>query len=63
MEKAVVKQIVEAIEPKYMKILRDRRTNTISRTVAQVLHFLFERWGEIECKDLQEKEEEDRTMT
>ena len=38
-EKAVVKQIVEAIEPKYMKTLRERRTNTISRTVAQVLRF------------------------
>ena len=38
-EKAVVKQSVEAIEPKYMKTLRERRTNTISRTVAQVLRF------------------------
>ena len=58
-----MKQIVEAIDAKYLKSIRDRVTNTITKSLVQILEFLFERYGIVEDDDLRDKEEEMRQFT
>ena len=62
-EKTIVKQIVEVIDPKYLKSIRDRVTNTITKSLVEILDFLFERYGIVEDDDLRDEEEEMRQFT
>ena len=62
-EKTIIKQIVEAIDEKYIKSIRDRVTNTIKISLIQILEFLFDRYGIVEDDDLREKEEQMRQFS
>ena len=42
-EKAITKQIFQAIDKLYLKSLRNRSTNAIRLNVAQILTYLFDR--------------------
>ena len=60
-KKVIVNHIVQAIE-KYTLSLRSRNTNTIYRTVTEILTHLFDRWGIVNNEELQTKESEIREM-
>jgi hypothetical protein len=62
-EKTIIKQIVEVIDEKYIKSIRDRVTNTIKISLIQILEFLFDRYGIVEDDDLREKEEQMRQFS
>ena len=51
-EKALIKQIVKAIEPNYLKALRNTTTNTITQSVNQILTYLFDCYGLVEYDEL-----------
>ena len=51
-----------AIDEIYLKILRNRSTNTIQLNVAQILTYLFDGWGIVNDEELQAKESECREM-
>ena len=57
-EKVLIKLIVGAVEPQYLKELRDNHTDTINNTVAEVLTFLFDRYGAIDSETLDDHEAE-----
>ena len=44
-EKTIIKQIVAAIDAKYLKALRNRLTNSITSNVSQVIRYLKDRYG------------------
>ena len=50
-EKTIVKQILKAIEKKYLKSIRDRVTNTITLSLVEIMEFLFDRYGMVEDDD------------
>jgi hypothetical protein len=62
MEKALIKQIVQAIEPKYLKILRNSTTNAITRNIPDILEYLFSRYGRVDPETLHKKELSVRQM-
>lgn len=55
-EKALIKQLVAAIEPKYLKSLRNDHTNAIDVSISAVLTHLFEKHGVIVADTLDEQE-------
>ena len=61
-QKALIKQIVQAIEPKYLNSLRNRTTNTINISVQDILAHLMTRYGIVEDDTLGEKELQVREM-
>lgn len=61
-EKTLIKQIVAAVEPKYIKSLRNRLTNSITSTVPDVLNHLKERYGLVPPDVLAESEKTVREL-
>ena len=53
-ERALIQQIVLAIEPKFLRALRTSGTNKLNRTIPQVLTHLFETYGDVTPHDLRE---------
>ena len=53
---------MQAVEPTYMKILRDVNTNTITCDIPTILNRLFTNYGLIEDKVLSKTENKIRTM-
>jgi len=62
LQKAVMKQIVNAIYPVYIKTLCDRSTNTIQASLLTVLLYLFTTYRTIEPAVLRERELNVREM-
>ena len=60
--KALIRQIVAAIDPKYLKTLRNDDTNTITRSIPQILTYLFQRYGKVTPDRLNQKEVEVRAF-
>jgi hypothetical protein len=60
--KALIKQIVAAIEPRYLKTLRNTDTHSITQDVPTVLTYLFNRYGKVTPDKLNEKEQEVRAF-
>ena len=56
-EKALVKQVVAALEPQYLKRLRNNTTNAIDIPLHDVLDHLFERYGRVDADTLMDIEE------
>ena len=54
-EKALMKQLVAAINAKYIKAFRNRNTNAIERPLSKVLAWLFERYGKVQAVNLMTK--------
>ena len=55
-EKALIKQLVAAIDDTYLKTLRNATTNSITQPLHQVLDFLFTRYGRIDPDTLSDVE-------
>ena len=51
-ERNIIQQIVTAIEPKYIRALRDTKTNKITKTIPDILKFFFGAYGDMAPKEL-----------
>ena len=60
-EKALLKQVVAALEPQYMKQFRCPLTNSIRRTLRDVLQTLFSTYGRVSSDELAKVEEKVKT--
>ena len=61
-EKALIKQVVAAIEPKYLKSLRNANSNAITIPLHDVLTHLFTRYGVVNSDTLMDIEDKVKTM-
>ena len=55
-EKAMVKQVVHAIDSQYIDTLRKRITDCIDTPIVTVLHHLFSKYGKVDAESLASKE-------
>jgi hypothetical protein len=62
-EKALIQQIIQAIEPPYLASIRDRASNSIRGTVHEVLEHLRIVYGRVSPQMLEDRAEELRTMS
>ena len=53
-ERAIIQQIVGAIEPKYLRALRDINTNKITKTIPEIFKYLFDTYGDVSPRELQQ---------
>ena len=51
-ERALIQQIVTAVEAKYLKALRNSVTNKITKTIPEIFHYLFETYGDVSPQEL-----------
>lgn len=51
-ERALIQQIVRAIDPKYLRALRNSATQQINKTIPEIFTHLFETYGDITTEDL-----------
>ncbi len=61
-EKALMQQIVQAVESPYLAAIRDRNSNSLQGTVHQILEHLQTVYGRVSPQMLEDREEELRTM-
>ena len=62
-EKALLQQIVQAIEAPYLSSLRDRTRNSLRGTVYEILEHLHSVYGRVSPQMLEDREQELRSMT
>ena len=55
--KALVKQIVAAIDDEFLEELKDDETNDISKSIPEILSYLFENFAEVSSADVKREEE------
>jgi hypothetical protein len=55
-ERAIIKQIVKAVEPKFLKSLRNTTTNVITKSIPEILQYLFRKFGAIDSEQLMTEE-------
>ena len=53
-ERAIIQQIVVAIEPKYLRALRTPGTNKLNQSIPDILTHLFTTYGDVTPSDLRE---------
>ena len=51
-EKVLIQQIVAAIEPKYLKALRNPITNKLTRSIPDIFTYLYDTYGDVSPQDL-----------
>jgi hypothetical protein len=61
-ERALIQQIIAAVEPQYVAALRDRTTNQFTGTVLQILTYLKTTYGKITPAALQKLETETKAI-
>ena len=61
-EKAMIKQIVHAIDAKFLDTLRNRTTDSIDQPIVTILEYLFTKYGNIDDDALAHKEKLVREM-
>jgi hypothetical protein len=61
-ERALIKQIVQAVESKYLKALRNSTTNSINKTMPDIFRYLFKKFGAIDSEQLLTEERTVRDM-
>ena len=61
-EKALIKQLVAAIDSTYLKSLRNATTNSITAPLHDVLDHLFTRYGQVESETLEDATEKVKQM-
>ena len=61
-EKALIKQIVAAIDAEYLKALRNTTTNTINLTIPDLLAYLFSTYGYVAPSEVDEEEQKLKTF-
>lgn len=47
MEQILIQQIINAVEPKYLKPLSDNITNKLNQSIPNILHYLFDTYGDV----------------
>ena len=62
MERTIIQQIVAAIEPKYLRALRDKGTNRINKSIPQILQYLFDTFGDITPKEFKQLRDQVESM-
>ena len=55
-KKALTRQIVAAIDGQYIDELRNENTNTITKTIPQILQYLFENFSNVTLQDVAREE-------
>ena len=53
-ECTIIQQIVAAVEPKYLRALRQPGTNKLQQTIPKILEHLFDTYGDVTPQDLRE---------
>ena len=53
-ERAIIQQMVVAVEPKYIRALRNPGTNKLNHTIPEILDHLFTTYGDVTPSDLRE---------
>jgi hypothetical protein len=61
-EKALIQQIVKAIEAPYLAALRDRSSNTLRGTICNIIEHLQKVYGRVSPQMLEDREQELRDM-
>ena len=61
-ERCLVQQIVAAIEPKYLRALRDVHTHKINKTVPEILRYLFNTYGDVSPLELKQLRDQVEAM-
>ena len=61
-EQALKMQIQDALEPIYLRTLKNTHTQKIHQSIPEILTFLFTRYGEVDHQAQAAKEDEIRTM-
>jgi hypothetical protein len=62
-EKALIQQIVKALDPPYLIAIRDRNSNSLTGTVSEILTHLQQVYGRISPQMLENREQELKDMT
>lgn len=62
-EKAPKQQLIQAVEPTYLAVIRNRATNTLQGTVYGILEHLQSSYGSVTPQMLEDKEIHLRAMT
>ena len=53
-ERTIIQQIVSAIEPKYLRALRQPGTHRLQKTIPEILEHMFETYGDVTPQDLRD---------
>ena len=61
-EKTLRQQIISAVEPTYLAALRNRQTNSINLAIDAILQHLYDTYGNVTPKSLQDYEDRIKTM-
>ena len=51
-ERALIQQIVSALEPKYLRALRNPVTGKITKTIPEIFEYLFDTYGDVSPQEL-----------
>jgi len=51
-ERAIIQQIISAIEPKYLKAIRNPITNKITKSIPEIFEYLFDTYGDVSPQEL-----------
>ena len=56
-QKALMRQIVAAIDREYLAELRDEKTNFISKSIPEILDYLFDNFADVTAEEVMKEEE------
>ena len=51
-EQALIQQIVNAVEPKYLRAIRNPLTGKITKTIPEIFEYLFDTYGDVSPQEL-----------
>ena len=63
MERLLIQQIINAVEPKYLKPLRDSVTNKLNQSIPNILQYLFDTYGDVSPQEFLTLRHQLETMT
>ena len=63
MERILIQQIINAVEPKYLKPLRDSVTNKLNQSIPNILQYLFDTYGDVSPQEFLTLRHQLETMT
>ena len=61
-ERALINQIVAAVDQEYLQELRDDVTNTITKTIPEIIAHLITCYGDVDPMSLMEQEDKVRNL-
>ena len=63
MERILIQQIINAVEPKYLKPLRNSTTNKLTQSIPNILQYLFDAYGDVSPQEFLTLRHQLETMT